>query len=117
MGLRLSVANKSEDFDEDGCLRGTFDVRIEQFGKINNPQPLATVLEFETREGRGKHFSFIFEEIKRVCHVDMFAKHDPSRQVIKVSSKICSMSIRYFGAFKDASLYTFITEYFVFYHS
>ncbi len=94
MGQRLSVDNKSEDFDEDGCLRGTFDLSIFQFGKISNPQLLATVLEFETREGRGKNFSFFFEEIKKVCFVDVCA-NDPSHQVIKVSSKICSMSIRY----------------------
>jgi hypothetical protein len=86
MGLRLSVANKFEDFDEDGCLRGTFDVTIEQFGKVTNPQPLGTNLEFETREGRGKIFSFFFEEIRKVCLVAMYAKHDPSPPDLKVSS-------------------------------
>jgi hypothetical protein len=57
MGQRLSVTKTSEDFDEDGCLRGTFDFRVQGFGKNKTgPRALPGTLEFDSREAEGIRF-------------------------------------------------------------
>jgi hypothetical protein len=57
MGQRLSVTKTAEDFDESGCLRGIFALRVHGLGKKRHGRrALSGILEFDSREAEGIRF-------------------------------------------------------------
>jgi hypothetical protein len=87
MGQRLSVTKRSEDFDEDGCLRGIFDIKVEMMGVISvESLHLSTTMNFETQGAKGIEIQLEFQARRGTYDVVMLAKPGTSPELIKVKN-------------------------------
>jgi hypothetical protein len=97
MGQSLSVTKTSEDFDENGCLRGTFALRVHGLGKKHRGRrTLSGILEFDSREAEGIRFKVsIGDRYHRLINVG--SPRSPQRIQVRI---FCWLQLYLFYFFK-----------------